>query len=112
MKMLSIQDVSTYGFCLYFLAFTSETPPVPSDLASVRNREWLWQRSFTSLEIQHRPGGQPCSPMDLQGEGVGHIVMEVGPEVFNNLPGEMRGEGRHQDPDGVRLEIKKVSDDY
>ena len=50
--------------------------------------------------------------MDLQGEGVDHIVMEVGPEVFNNLPGEMRGEGRHQDPDGVRLEIKKVSDDY
>ena len=78
MKLLSIQDISAYGFCLYFLAFTSETPPVPSELESVENREWLWQRPYTTLEIQHRPGAQPCTPMDLQGEGVSHIMLNEG----------------------------------
>ena len=113
MSLLSIQDISVYGFSLYFLAFTSETPPVPSELESVNNREWLWQRPYTTLEIQHRPGSQPCSPMDQEGEGVSHLVMEVGAEVFNNLTEERRDDGRYQDPDGVVLEIRKVIDhDY
>jgi len=99
MKLLSIQDISAYGFVLYFLAFTSEDPPCPYDLASVRNREWLWQRPYTTLEIQCRPG-QPCLPMDNLGEGVDHIKMEAdnygSPKFF-------------QDPDGVNLEIRKPS---
>ena len=37
MSLLSIQDISVYGFSLYFLAFTSETPPVPGELESVEN---------------------------------------------------------------------------
>ena len=95
----SVQDISAYGFVLYFLAFTSEDPPCPYDLASVRNREWLWQRPYTTLEIQCRPG-QPCLPMDNLGEGVDHIKMEAdnygSPKLF-------------QDPDGVNLEIRKPS---
>ena len=111
MKLLSIQDISAYGFSLYFLAFTAETPPVPSGLESVENREWLWQRPYTTLEIQHRPRAQPCTPMDQQGEAVSHIIMEVGLEVHNNLTEELRDDGRYQDQDGVNLEIKKVTDD-
>ena len=111
MKLLSIQDISAFGFSLYFLAFTSETPPVPSELESVGNREWLWQRPYTTLEIQHRPGATPCIPMDQQGQGVSHIMMEVGLEVYNNLTEELRGDGRYQDHDGVQLEIQKVSED-
>ena len=112
MKLLSIQDISVYGFSLYFLAFTSETPPVPGELESVENREWLWQRDFTTLEIQHRPGGQPCSPMDSQGEGVSHLVMEVGGEAFSNIAPHLREGGRYRDHDGVELAIKKVTADY
>ena len=52
MRLLSIQKVSDLGFTLYFLAFTEETPPLP-DLESVANREWLWQRPYTTLELQH-----------------------------------------------------------
>lgn len=55
MKLLSIQNVEAYGFTLYFLAYSSQDPP-NSDLHSVDNREWLWQRPYTTLELQHIPG--------------------------------------------------------
>lgn len=55
MKLLSIQEVESYGFTLYFLAFTNDIPPVPSDLRAVGNREWLWKRPYTVLELQHVP---------------------------------------------------------
>lgn len=52
MTLLSIQSVENYGFSLYFFAFTADVPP-SSDLRSVANREWLYQRRYTLLEIQH-----------------------------------------------------------
>lgn len=56
MRYLSRQDVPDLDFCLYFFAFTEETPPVP-DVDAVENREWLWQRPYTVLEYQHRHQG-------------------------------------------------------
>ena len=53
MKLLSIQDIAPYGFCLYFLGFTDDIPP-SDDLHDVSNREWLWQRPYTTLEIQFK----------------------------------------------------------
>ncbi|MEM7044079.1 MAG: VOC family protein, partial [Pseudomonadota bacterium] len=55
MTLLSIQPVTDYGFTLYFLAFTDERPP-HDDLEAVGNREWLWQRPYTTLELQHVSG--------------------------------------------------------
>jgi len=55
MKLLSRQDVSPYGFVLYFLAWTDDTPPSP-DVDAVENREWLWKRPYTTLELQHIVG--------------------------------------------------------
>lgn len=52
MKLLSIQPVTENGFDLYFLAFTDEEPP-NTNLKNVDNRPWLWQRPYTTLEIQH-----------------------------------------------------------
>lgn len=52
MQLLSLQDVSAYGFDLHFLAFTDEQPPLP-DLWAAGNREWLWRRPYTVLEFQH-----------------------------------------------------------
>lgn len=60
MKLLSIQPVKRYNFTLYFLAYTEETPP-NADLEAVENREWLWQRPYTTLELQHRWGSEPGS---------------------------------------------------
>ncbi|WP_027256846.1 VOC family protein [Leisingera aquimarina] len=57
MKVLSVQDVTEFGFDLHFLAFTDETPPDP-DLQAVANREWLWRRPYTTLEFQHTAGAQ------------------------------------------------------
>ena len=52
MTPLSIQPVESHGFTLYFYAFTSDVPP-SSDLYAVENREWLYQRKYTVLEVQH-----------------------------------------------------------
>ena len=61
MKLLSIQPVKRYNFTLYFLAFTEEDPPILEDLEAVENREWLWQRPYSTLELQHRWGTEPGS---------------------------------------------------
>ncbi|WP_120499850.1 VOC family protein [Roseovarius sp. EL26] len=57
MTLLSIQPVTQYGFTLYFLAFTDDIPP-NSDLQAVENREWLWKRPYSTLELQHCPGSK------------------------------------------------------
>ncbi|MGY8690777.1 MAG: VOC family protein [Verrucomicrobiales bacterium] len=51
MGLLSRQEVPAHGFTLYFLAFTDEQPPNPS-IDAVENREWLWQRPYTTLELR------------------------------------------------------------
>jgi len=55
MRLLSKQIVANRNFTLYFLAFTDETPP-DDDLEAVHNRPWLWQRKYTTLELQHLTG--------------------------------------------------------
>lgn len=66
MKLLSVQDVSEFGFDLHFLAYTNETPPNP-DLRSVANREWLWRRPYTTLEFQHIAGSELRESPAFQG---------------------------------------------
>ncbi len=52
MRLLSRQVIEPYRFTLYFLACSDELPPSP-DIDAVENREWLWQRPYTTLELQH-----------------------------------------------------------
>lgn len=61
MKPLSVQHVHGFGFTLHFYAFTDEQPPNP-DLTAVQNREWLYQRPYTVLEIQEMEGASPMHP--------------------------------------------------
>ena len=65
MKLLSVQAVTNRGFDLYFLGFTDEVPPHPG-LSAVANRPWLYQRRYTTLELQHLTGADrvllPSSP--------------------------------------------------
>jgi catechol 2,3-dioxygenase-like lactoylglutathione lyase family enzyme len=53
MTLLSVQPVKEYGFCLYYLTYTSDKPPNASDLEAVENREWLWKQPYCTVEIQH-----------------------------------------------------------
>jgi len=84
MKLLSIQPVVQYGFELYFLAFTDDIPPNKDDLKSVENREWLWQRPYTTLELQYREGAQ-LAPVSKEGQGVRGVQFSVDSETFQRL---------------------------
>ena len=52
MRLMSIQPVTDFGFTLYFYAWSDEELP-SNDLRSVKNREWLWERAYTLIELQH-----------------------------------------------------------
>ncbi len=52
MRLMSVQPVESLNFCLYFYAWSEEALP-HDDLAAVENREWLWRRSYTLIELQH-----------------------------------------------------------
>lgn len=52
MRLMSVQPVNEYAFCLYFYAWSDEALPDP-DLKSVANREWLWARPYAFIELQH-----------------------------------------------------------
>ncbi|KAF4670223.1 hypothetical protein FOZ61_001241 [Perkinsus olseni] len=86
MKLLSTQYVSD-AFDLHFFADTTEKPP-KTDPWAVENREWLWSRNFTSVELQvkHRFGRLKESPSDQLGyRGFG---VRVKADVFNRLKEE------------------------
>lgn len=51
MRQLSIQPLPDLGFTLHFFAFGQENPP-NDDLEATENREWLWKRPYTTLELQ------------------------------------------------------------
>ncbi|MEX3008613.1 VOC family protein [Hoeflea sp. TYP-13] len=61
MRLMSVQPVKEYGFCLYFYGWSEESLPV-SDVEAVENREWLWARPYALLELQHLLGGGVGAP--------------------------------------------------
>lgn len=93
MKLLSKQKVELYGFTLYFLAFTDEEPPI-ADLESVENRQWLWQRQFTTIELQYKPGAKIVPLQDLN-PGLDCIEIRS-----SKLKEEIL-----IDPDGVKIKV-------
>ncbi len=56
MRLMSVQPVPERDFTLYFYAWSDEPLPDP-DLEAVENREWLWARPYTLLELQHWQSG-------------------------------------------------------
>ncbi|MBO6893380.1 MAG: VOC family protein [Roseibium sp.] len=81
MRYLSRQDVPDLNFCLHFLAFTNDTPPV-ADLDAVENRQWLWQRPYTMLEFQELKSAVQVEqvPTDVAKAVVG-IRLETGHSI-------------------------------
>ncbi|MFT4638350.1 MAG: lactoylglutathione lyase [Verrucomicrobiales bacterium] len=95
MRLLSRQEVFAHGFTLTFLAFTDEPPPNPS-INAVENREWLWQRPYTTLELRvyashtQRAAHPPESQLGFRGISI------AGPEAERQ---------KYRDPDGVLVNI-------
>jgi catechol 2,3-dioxygenase-like lactoylglutathione lyase family enzyme/predicted enzyme related to lactoylglutathione lyase len=54
MRLMSVQPVElpNLKFSLYFYAWSGETLP-NANLEAVGNREWLWARPYSLLELQH-----------------------------------------------------------
>lgn len=76
MQLLSVQPVDGRDFTLYFLAHTRESPPDP-DLEAVSNRPWLWQRPYTTLELQHVHGpANRIRPPSPNGAGYAGLLFE------------------------------------
>ena len=79
MRLLSRQIVEPYRFTLYFLASTTDDPP-SVDIDAVDNREWLWQRPCTTLELQHfrtaEQSDEDYTKHDGRTPGVGGIGYE------------------------------------
>jgi len=73
LRLLSRQVVPGRGFTLYFLADTDDILP-ESDVDAAENREWLWQRPYTVLELrswdQKRPGLANASDDTLGFRGI------------------------------------------
>ena len=51
-RLMSVQPVDDFDFCLYFYGWSDEELP-HKDIQSVENREWLWSRPYALIEFQH-----------------------------------------------------------
>ena len=52
LRLVSVQPVDAFGFCLYFYSWCHEEAP-SLELDAVENRPWLWARPYALLELQH-----------------------------------------------------------
>ena len=87
MKLLSIQEVKEYKFTLYFLGYTSDDPPKKDDLKHLDNREWLWQRKYTTLELQWRWDSNALTQTKEDSAGLDCIEIEIDRKDQNNSSG-------------------------
>lgn len=97
MKLLSKMDVHQRGFELYFLGFTKETVP-DEDITSIENREWLWDRDFTMIELQYILSSKDDENFKYE------TGISTGFESFSILREE---EKTTYDPDGYKIECFK-----
>ena len=87
MRLMSVQPVEEYGFCLYFFGWSNEKLPI-SDLEAVGNREWLWARPYALLELQHIYAGgiQPASSDEGQAGFAGFAWQSSVSGTHNYVP--------------------------
>jgi len=112
MKLLAEEPVPDYNFRLFFLAYTDEEPPNAEDLEAVENREWLYQRPYTTLELQLVASGPLRSVGPKEGglEGIVVQLAECSP-VRQRLKGRLKSIGGREfleDPDGLRIFVEKL----
>lgn len=97
MKLFSKMDVSARGFELYFLGYSKENLP-NEDVESLENREWLWQRDFTMIELQHIFDKSNDDSFSYQvGISTGFDSISISGDTSKVL----------SDPDGYSIKIEK-----
>ena len=114
MRLLSRQLVEPYRFTLYFLAYTDDEIPF-ADIDYVGNREWLWQRPYTTLELQHVWGTEDSDftyrvGSDTGFEGMGIGVPDLNKTIDNctNIGLEVENPTVH-DPDRYQIQLHQLS---
>lgn len=96
MVPLSVQPVAPHGFTLHFFAFTDERPP-NDDLSVLGNREWLYQRPYTVLEIQEIHGAAPMTARPANAAGyAGTWVSGAAAAIGHETLRIQGGQGQHQ----------------
>lgn len=94
MKLLSKMNVHQRDFELYFLGFTKEKLP-SNDVEAIENRQWLWQRDFTMIELQYI--------LDLEESFTYDVGVETG---FESIGIKSSSNELIYDPDGYRILIE------
>ena len=74
LTLMSVQPVADFGFTLYFFGPGQDSLPA-DDLTSVASREWLWQRPYTLLELQHLE--QKTELTQAEADEAGFIGFEI-----------------------------------
>lgn len=98
LKLYSKMDVSFRGFNIYFLAPDIDQLP-NEDVESIDNVEWLWQREFTMIELQHI----------FEFENTKEFSYKVGLKTgFEKLTFIDNIDEELIDPDGYKIERKRV----
>ncbi|WP_072681202.1 VOC family protein [Arcobacter sp. LA11] len=96
MKLLSKMNLEKRGFDLYFLGFTKEKLP-NEDVEDIENRQWLWKRDFTMIELQY--------VFDLDENFKYETGISTG---FKSLTVFSNEEKTLIDPDGYKIEVKSI----
>lgn len=122
MRLLSRQTVDSRQFTLYFFAVTDDSLP-NADVDHIDNREWLWRRPYTMLELQHVWGTESNAEFDYRtGAESGFEEMSFACEHFDDVLLRAQSMGVLQeasdddpisgaraayvfDPDGFRIRI-------
>ena len=87
LRLLSVQAVQARRFTLYFLACTDEVPP-HADLEHVDNREWLWQRPYSMVELQHVWGTEESEDFSYRvGPGTGFVGISFATQNIQRFSG-------------------------
>ncbi len=111
MRLLSRQDIDFAGFTLYFLGYSEEILP-DADICAVGNREWLWQRPYTLIELQHNWGTelQDAFVYDVSA-GTGFVGVELvsnEPELLAQADQSHAETPVYFDPDGYRIDVRQI----
>ncbi|WP_271272781.1 VOC family protein [Aliamphritea hakodatensis] len=111
MRLLSRQDVEFAGFTLYFLGYSDEVLP-EDDVCAVGNREWLWQRPYTLIELQHNWGTelQDAFAYDVSADtGFAGIELVTNEAGLLALTDQTIAEAPVCfDPDGYRIDVRQI----
>lgn len=115
MRLVSRQHLPARGMTLYFLDFSEEIPP-SDDINSLDIREWLWQRPYTLLELQHIHGTEDDTAFSYRTDPEsGFLGLTIKLSSMPTLPSNREIEALTvdgvtsgsviQDPDGYQIQL-------